>query len=474
MNKIQLFSLLCLYIYSGVYPFIIKSRQLTTICPPQLSSYQNHKSSLNLLYLSKKEYDKNRSSIDNEFGKIHVQVTKTLPNISSPNEARNKWLSYVWHKGGGLAAFVITQEETDNDNNFENYNYGSCTPSSSRRLILPIFMEESLLKETKDENESDDIVLKYKVTNAGLFSTEIIQSSHLGTVQFSSLSDRNNEVSMIWNVTFDVKNPKLETFWNLFTERMIADASNNFVSSLATPIVYTRRTRLHKKADGPKITPETAMAEWVLFCWKDGAGMPLPPPIIFDEISRMIVPPFLREKIVSQSCSDTQDILLEPYCELKYTVDNPGIATYQVHSHIGRVRFISTQVDESSKNRNIMPGEGPFVDMIWEVEVRPYHNWSSFIKTFTRVIITSYAKNFKRHIEEGPDAMVSVLPPRGQFGGEELIQIRKDSWLGGVLMAHLNDKRSVFEQAKSSLQPWTWSLDDGDGESDEFNEGYLS
>ena len=74
--------------------------------------------------------------------------------------------------------------------------------------------------------------------------------------------------------------------------------------------------------------------------------------------------------------------------------------------------------------------------------------------------------------------MVALKPPRGG-GGEDntLFQIRKDSWIGGVLDAHLRDKRSTALQTLAIFQPWTWGRtekDDEEGEREEWTEGYLS
>ena len=67
--------------------------------------------------------------------------------------------------------------------------------------------------------------------------------------------------------------------------------------------------------------------------------------------------------------------------------------------------------------------------------------------------------------------MVSVRPPRGGGGSNNKVffQVRKDSWLGGVLDAHLQDQRSTLEQTMSMFQPSTWGRstdneDDGEGE----------
>ena len=111
--------------------------------------------------------------------------------------------------------------------------------------------------------------------------------------------------------------------------------------------------------------------------------------------------------------------------------------------------------------------------MIWTVKIRPYHNMEGFSKGCVSSVVTTLARNFKSHIEE-PDSMVSVKPPRGGGGGgggdnNTFFQVRKDTWLGGVLDAHLRDQRSTWEQTLSLIQPNTWGRstdneDDGEGE----------
>ncbi len=417
--------------------------------------------------------------ISDENSGVQVVVQRHFPHLTSSLEAKNSWLSYVWNKGGGLPIWVIpryigNEEEDDISNNMVSELH-----INKSRLIFPVLMEEKLIYDGYDQDESKDIVVKYKVTNAGLLSSEIIPNSHSGTLSFSSSSSSGGQVSgvsMTWKVIFDVTNPSRRDFWQFITKNMITDASNNFSSYLATPILYIRRTKLYSKPDSSLLTPQLALESWKEFCWKEGAGMPLVPPLIFDKDDaevRYIVPPFLKERILSSKCvtkyarnsddiNDVDDVdEFRPYCELVYTVDNPGITTYQVHSHIGRITF--------SQN----PPESNQIDMKWEIQIRPYHKWCNFVKIFTSFIISSYARNFKCHLLDGGDAMVSIKPPRGRFGGKTLLDMRKDSYLGGILDAHLHDNRTVVEQTLSMLQPWTWGRKDDEGDGESWSEGQL-
>ena len=94
--------------------------------------------------------------------------------------------------------------------------------------------------------------------------------------------------------------------------------------------------------------------------------------------------------------------------------------------------------------------------MDWRIEIRPYPEpWETVVKVFTAAVVSSYARNFKCHIQEGGEATVALKPPRG--GGDiTFSQVRKDSWIGGVLDAHLGDKRDTVSQTIAMLQPWTW------------------
>lgn len=125
-----------------------------------------------------------------------------------------------------------------------------------------------------------------------------------------------------------------------------------------------------------------------------------------------------------------------------------------------------------------MPNENDdSLQMKWEIEIRPYPEpWVTIVKVFTAAVVSAYARNFKCHIREGSDIMVSLKPPRGA-SDSTLLQVRKDSWVGGVLDAHLKDKRSTIDQTLAILQPWTWGRtadDDEEDEGEEWTEGYLS
>jgi hypothetical protein len=455
-------------------------------------------------HMNTNDNDENNDNDKNNSIQVKVTVENHYPTLSSPKEAQDSWLSFVWNKGGGLPALVIPSDNNDNDKKVNkeeiSSNEGDAfikSPKlkSSSRLLLPLFMKEELITSTydedNDESDTSEIELKYVVTDAGLLSSEIVPFTHLGTVTFAPCLEGQGGISITWDVTFDVTESSRRSFWQVFTNQMITDSLNNLSSYVAAPILYTRRTRLTSKPDSTLLTPKVAMEKWIDFCWKDGGGLPLPPTLNYDQDDgkvRWVIPPFLKERIVSYGEVKTENVdsvdvdghKSYPPCEIIYTVDNPGITTYQVHSHLGRISFVPV-FDNNSDNEQNEIGEKSFdssitsVDMIWEIEIQPYQNWSTFVKLFTSAIVTTYAQNFKCHVYEGSDAMVSLKPPRGEFGGESIMQIRKDSWVGGVLDAHLNDRRSTVEQTISMFQPWTWGrCSDDIGEGEEWKEGRLS
>mmetsp|Transcript_20141 Transcript_20141/g.24828 ORF Transcript_20141/g.24828 Transcript_20141/m.24828 type:complete len:391 (+) Transcript_20141:212-1384(+) len=273
------------------------------------------------------------------------------------------------------------------------------------------------------------------------------------------------------------------------------------------PNLYTRHTILLSRhhpplAEGsslPILSTKEVMNRWIEFCWEGNAGLPLPiPPLTFGEKEnkvRWIIPPFLKERIISLSSTSLleDDIDLKymqgktnnmetktsdadntdmseqsrTMCEIIYKVDNPGLLTYQVHSHLGRVRFIPIFDEENNAA----------IDMVWEVEIRPYHYWSTIVKWFTSSIITTYSRNFKCNLlyyEGGPQSTVSLKLPRGGFMGKTILEVRKDSWIGGVLDAHLHDNRTVVKQTIAMFQPWTWGrCSDSIDEGGKWSDGYM-
>lgn len=386
---------------------------------------------------------------------VKVRVERHLPSLSTPQGARQAWFDFVWEKGGGLPLLgVLPQQKREPTDNLET--------TIERRMLIPIGMEEQLIVPPHGDEDyastNNSAHVKYQVTKGGLLSTEIVPDSHLGVVTFE-LDPQNGGTMMRWDVNFDTTEPSRTFVWQAVTERTITDTCDNFQASVATPDLYQRTTCL--KSPGKTIAPEQAMDQWVQFCWKQGGGFPLPiPPIIVDD-NRWIVPPFLKERLLS---TETKGDM----AEIQYQVENPSQFVYQVYTHRGRIQL----TPRNDKDDNSL-------EMTWQIEIRPFPEpWASIVKAFTAAVVSSYARNFKWHVKEGEDAMVALKPPRGSGGSDNtLLQVRKDSWIGGVLDAHLRDQRSTTEQTLAIFQPWTWgrtSKDDEEGEDEQWTKGYLS
>lgn len=407
---------------------------------------------------------------------VKVCIERQLPALSTPERARKEFLKFVWENGGGLPMFVLPRKTREKTPDLET--------TLERRKLFPILMEEELVLKTQSSDSASvstttSCQLQYQVKNGGLLSTEIVPGSHLGTVTFAPQQE-TGITSMTWDVVFDTKEASRTFLWQFVTERTIKDSCNNFQMAMAVPRLYQRTTMIsfNTKSLPASATPEKFMMDqWIQFCWREGSGFPLPfPPIMpnGDEV-RWIVPPFLKERLLSINATATVEGSNDLCSEILYQVDNPSIFTYQVHSHHGRIRFIPVSDD---KENDVVVMDVKRVQMDWQIEIRPYHGFSDFVEAFTGAVVSCYARNFKCHVQEGPDAMVDLKPPRG--GGSDtssLLQIRKDSWLGGVLDAHLQDRRSTFDQSVALFQPWTWgrsAKNDDEGESEVWVGGYLS
>ena len=392
---------------------------------------------------------------------VNVRREYLLPNLRSSEDARKKWLDFVWEKGGGLPLLgVISRESRQSTLDFET--------TVQRRMLIPIGMEEELIIDTAGSSDDNvdlrsSVQVQYQVVNGGLLSTEIVPSTHLGTVTFSPIGE-SKDITMVWDVTFDTTSVDRTGLWQAVTERTITDTCKNFVASLETPRIYRRTTILRPQA-GKTLTPEETVEKWVDFCWKEGSGLLPIPPLNIENV-RWIIPPFLKEKLVSKSVQKDEDGSIVAG-EINYQVENANLFTYQVYSHRGRVQFVPS-IDSNGT-----------INMIWEVEIRPFLGWEVIVQAFTAAVVSCYARNFKCHVRYGRDAMVTLKPPRGGSGNLQLdiMQIRKDSWLGGVLEAHLNDKRSTAQQTLAIFQPWTWgrtASQDERGENEAWTEGYIS
>mmetsp|Transcript_18001 Transcript_18001/g.27213 ORF Transcript_18001/g.27213 Transcript_18001/m.27213 type:complete len:414 (-) Transcript_18001:12-1253(-) len=355
---------------------------------------------------------------------VDVSISKQIPQIS-PTEVQEAWLDYTWCQGGGLPLLVQLSKK-----------------NRQKRTLIPLFAEEILLE---DESNIKYFTQDYKLSELGpIWKSEIEPDCHLGTVSF--LPNNNNDgTELLWNVTF--RTQQRHALWQAVTEQSIDQACNSLVSYLVEPIKYTQTMKLRRRRKGANTNiPLTEI--FVDFVWKQGGGLPLPlPPLALDSkgYDRLLIPPFLREQILSVQ----EDSLV-------YTVRNPSFFVgYPVHSHLGRIHF----VDDDPNN------DDSTVTVIWEVSVRPYYNCEAYVKAFTRGIVQTVGWNFKKHIEvDDNDQLVEIAttPIKAQDSSSSnswSFSIRGDSWIGRVIYANQKDHRPiVLDQAFDLLQPWKWGV----------------
>eukprot|EP00747_Dinoflagellata_sp_TGD_P170204 gnl/TRDRNA2_/TRDRNA2_201159_c0_seq1.p1 gnl/TRDRNA2_/TRDRNA2_201159_c0~~gnl/TRDRNA2_/TRDRNA2_201159_c0_seq1.p1 ORF type:complete len:239 (+),score=19.02 gnl/TRDRNA2_/TRDRNA2_201159_c0_seq1:78-794(+) len=116
------------------------------------------------------------------------------------------------------------------------------------------------------------------------------------------------------------------------------------------------------------------------YVWVGGGGLPIPPPVILSRgtsagvgLERMIVPPFLREKIISAELGR----------RITYTVVNPSVLTYPVTDHLGNI-WLSEEGDNATR-------------IEWNVTAKPMRGWGWYVRPFTALIISTLLKKFEAH-----------------------------------------------------------------------------
>lgn len=377
-------------------------------------------------------------------GRVFVEIVTDLPHVSSAVEARDAWIEHHWVKGGGLPILSL-QRDTPTDD-------------TMRRVIAPIMMEEVV--DISEEATDDSITLQYRVTKPGpAFALDLIDGSHLGTVSFQP-NDNDKGCTMIWSVQFDTK--RLVNVYQRVTEFTIGTAARTVAEATTIPRVLTVDAKLEGIDD-----PIEARRKWLDFIWANGGGLPLPKPIMKGDTLKegggkakrelLRIPPLITEKIVSTSVSNN-----ESSAELEYQLYRPGLTTFPflMHTHRAEVRFAKHNAEDS-------------IDLHWEVEIRPFPIpiIKPLVEKLTEMTVATLIRNFVVHLSE-PGAQVEIRPPRGNAnlagGVESFGSVAKDTWIGGVLYAHLGDTRSTAEQTISLLQPWTWGRSGKGDESDEY------
>ena len=341
-------------------------------------------------------------------------------------------------------------------------------------------MKERLEYDEKSPNHASFLDLQYKVIKEGPFYSDIIPGSHSALVTFKSISTNEKGITgnstgclMTWNITFSTK--KWSSFYKVMTQWAVGIVASTIEESLALPRLLSMTSTI----DGidSNIHPQFARKECLEFFWAQGGGLPLIPPIPYGKVlnegggtarqSLLRIPPLLTESIISISNS-------EEVAEFWYRLNDPGWLTFPflIHTHVGRVRFIS--VDSSKKE-----GDAIFLKIEWDVEIRTYKFAAPMVEKLVEMTVSTILRNLRIRLMQ-PGALVVVKPPRGNInllmGRESLGTVAKETWLGGVLDAHLSDKRSTIKQTSSLLQPWSWGRsgrgDDNDCVRFKWSDGY--
>jgi hypothetical protein len=367
--------------------------------------------------------------------KVNVCETRKIPGVSI-TQAYQGFLDFTWKKGGGLPVLLILDKDNPSKRNLFLLGEEVLSKNTSSTTT---HNDDDDDKSKEKNNNNNKIVQEYKLTKLGLvWKSEIEEGSHTGVVSFTSFEDEeegannNNDgyrhsssggTEITWNVCFQTLNRK--SLWQSITESSISDACDNLVCYLSEPLLMTKRVSIRRQAQPQPqqlMNHKVLAKEWMEFIWRKGGGLPLPlPPIPLrsDWNDRMIVPPFLIERIVE--INETSD-----YTDIIYTVVNPSIITYPVFTHLGRVRFQSLSSSSSSSGRyqqndyvdstddGVMRDkeeDAETIDMIWQVSIRPLNNFilKKFVMFFTETVVSVLARNFKRHIGDiGDDRMDEI------------------------------------------------------------------
>jgi len=397
---------------------------------------------------------------------------------------RNAWIEFHWKKGGGLPIVILENDKATAG--------GRTTNEGKTRVIAPVMMEETISSYPPTLGDSSTVSLEYKVTSPGpFFGPDLVLGSHIGTVDFSSeYSSANDDgeyddsmgsssitTTLVWKVEFDAI--RLLGLYQKVTEFTIGTAATTVCEAAKPPRLLTLYTKLEAKNEN------VARSEWLDFLFSStGGGLPLPPPIPFGDVleegrgrarkklfrfppglveTAMVEKPLGIDETVSATNTESDDVVTA-----YYRLENPGWWTFPflVHTHLGRAQFLP-----ASPNSVEIP-EGSLVDLIWEVEIRPYSLAAPIVELLTEMTISTIARNLRVKLED-PEGVVNIQPPRGGSGQTILGSIPRATWIGRVLEAHLSDKRSTWRQTLSLLQPWTWGNSVDDQVTFEWSDGGL-
>lgn len=400
-------------------------------------------------------------------GVVSVTIKRTLPD-ATPYEARNAWIEYHWKKGGGLPIAISANDQNPDAAKDESAEATSSDGDKKMmvldRTILPVFMKEKVEYDNNLLVGAKSLDLNYKVTEAGPFFADLIPGSHSAAVTFDATEDEGPGCVMTWNVNFSTT--RLASIYDTVTQLTVGTAATTVQEASSKPRLFSATTKIDTSID-----PASARAQCLDFVFGRGGGLPLLPPIPYGDVlpegggsarqNLLRIPPLITESIIGTKTIDGG-------VEFTYQLNDSGWLAFPflLHTHIGRARFTSS---ESSDDLVID----------WDVEMRPYDKLSPLVEKLTEMTVSSLLRNIRVLLTE-PDAVVTVKPPRGNsdmlMGQKSFGTVSKESWLGGVLDAHLSDTRSTAEQTSSLFQPWSWGRSGTGDESDsvqfQWGDGY--
>ena len=355
---------------------------------------------------------------------VEVTVRRVL-DVES-DAAKNAWLDYHYIAGGGLPIFI-------------RHQFGDDATKKIDRTIYPTKMKESAA--LSDESDS----IEYTVTDPGVYS-DVVDGSHSGSVSFPSREEGGCE--LVWTVKFQVL--RWKPFYQLLTEWTLSTAANTVMEATATPRVFTATANINAK-----VSPDAARKEWLSFIWSsEGGGLPLPSPFFFGDkvlddegaLEKLVrIPPLITERILNTSATESSAQILYQLETATGSVKSWLNTPFLLHTHIGRVIFTAAT-------------DGT-VDVLWEVEARPFDVAESLVLKLTEMTVTTLIRNLQTRMQ-CPGEVVEIKSPRGH--GATIGEVPIESWIGGVLDAHLNDTRSMLDQTLTLFQPWKWGRSEDD------------
>jgi len=157
------------------------------------------------------------SAVSSAGRRVDVTVRRRLG--APPEAARSGWLDYTWSSGGGLPGVLVLPRDS------EAWPRGE--PPHSR-LVLPLAIEEAL-----EDTEAIGAEVRYRVTDDGLLSAEMVAGSHAATVAFVPEAGGGAGCELVWKCEFEVRHR--QRLWQAVTETLIGQSADNLAARLLEP-----------------------------------------------------------------------------------------------------------------------------------------------------------------------------------------------------------------------------------------------